>query len=235
LVVIAHTRFVLGDRFQDDADKICYDIFECGDIHMMFIDYLKKLFDRLPIEKKSRHVFNLPNTITMLRMCVIPALFFLLMAPERIGSLVIAFFFMVAALTDFLDGYIARKYEIVTTMGKYLDPLADKLIVNTAMIMMIPIGRVPAWIVAVTVLRDLVVDGIRTISSAEGFVIEASRLGKQKTIAQGFAVTALIIHYPFLGADAHIVGMVMLYISLFLAIYSGIEYFLRFYREVIVK
>jgi len=199
----------------------------------MFIDYLKKSFDRLPISERGRNIFNLPNAITMIRMIAIPALFFLLLAPDENGSLIIALFFIVAAMTDFLDGYIARRYSIVTTMGKYLDPLADKLIINTAMIVMIPIGRVPAWIVAVTVIRDLVVDGIRTISSAEGIVIEASRLGKQKTIAQGFAVAALIIHYPFFGADAHAVGMVMLYISLFLAIYSGIGYFIRFYREVI--
>jgi CDP-diacylglycerol--glycerol-3-phosphate 3-phosphatidyltransferase len=202
---------------------------------IMLIDYMKRSFDRLSIAEKSRQVFNLPNTITMVRMLVVPALFFLLLPPGELGSLIIAFFFIVAALTDFLDGYIARRYEIVTTMGKYLDPLADKLIINTAMIMMIPIGRVPAWIVALFVIRDLVVDGIRTISSAEGIVIEASRLGKQKTIAQGFAVAALIIHYPFLGADAHVVGMVMLYISLFLSIYSGTGYFHRFYREVIMK
>lgn len=201
----------------------------------MIIEFLKRSFDRLPIDKEKRKVFNLPNTITLLRMSIIPVLFCLLTAPEQTWSLVIAVLFMIAALTDMLDGYIARKYQIVTTMGKYLDPIADKLIVNTAMIMMIPIGRVPAWIVAVTIIRDIVVDGIRAISSSEGIVIGASKLGKQKTIAQGFAVTALIIHYPFMGADAHVVGMIMLYIALFLTIYSGIEYFARFYREVIIK
>ncbi len=201
----------------------------------MIIEFLKRSFDRLPIDKEKSKVFNLPNTITLLRMSIIPVLFCLLTAPEQTWSLVIAVLFMIAALTDMLDGYVARKYQIVTTMGKYLDPIADKLIVNTAMIMMIPIGRVPAWIVAVTIIRDIVVDGIRAISSSEGIVIGASKLGKQKTIAQGFAVTALIIHYPFLGADAHVVGMIMLYIALFLTIYSGIEYFARFYREVIIK
>lgn len=201
----------------------------------MIIEFLKRSFDRLPIDKEKSKVFNLPNTITLLRMSIIPVLFCLLTAPEQTWSLVIAVLFMIAALTDMLDGYVARKYQIVTTMGKYLDPIADKLIVNTAMIMMIPIGRVPAWIVAVTIIRDIVVDGIRAISSSEGIVIGASKLGKQKTIAQGFAVTALIIHYPFLGADAHAVGMIMLYIALFLTIYSGIEYFARFYREVIIK
>jgi CDP-diacylglycerol---glycerol-3-phosphate 3-phosphatidyltransferase len=201
----------------------------------MIIEFLKRSFDRLPIKKEQRKVFNLPNTITLLRISIMPALFCLLTAPEQTWSLVIAVLFMIAALTDMLDGYIARKYKIVTTMGKYLDPIADKLIVNTAMIMMIPIGRVPAWIVAVTIIRDIVVDGIRAISSSEGIVIAASKLGKQKTIAQSFAVTALIIHYPFLGADAHVVGMIMLYIALFLTVYSGAEYFARFYREVILK
>ena len=129
-------------------------------------------------------------------------------------SLVITILFIAAALTDLLDGYIARRFEIVTTMGKFLDPIADKLIVNTAMILMIPIGRIPAWIVAVIIIRDFAVDGIRNIASSEGMVIQASPLGKRKTLCQIFAVSALMIHYPFIGADAHTVGMVILFIAL---------------------
>jgi CDP-diacylglycerol--glycerol-3-phosphate 3-phosphatidyltransferase len=116
-------------------------------------------------------------------------------------------------------------------MGKFLDPIADKLIVNTAMILMIPIGRIPAWIVAITIMRDLVVDGVRSIASSEGLYIQASRLGKQKTLAQIFAVTALMIHYPILGADAHQVGMIILYVAFVLTIYSGTDYFIKFYRR----
>ena len=145
-------------------------------------------------------------------------------------SLVIAILFIAAALTDLLDGYIARKYQIVTTMGKFLDPIADKLIVNTAMILMIPIGRIPAWIVAVIVIRDFAVDGIRTIASSKRIFIQASPLGKRKTLCQIFAVSALMIHYPFIGADAHMVGMVILYIALILTVVSGIDYFIKFYR-----
>ena len=95
-------------------------------------------------------------------------------------SLVIATLFIAAALTDLLDGYIARRYHIVTTMGKFLDPIADKLIVNTAMIMLIPIGRIPTWIVAVIIIRDFIVDGIRNIASSEGLIIDASPLGSGK-------------------------------------------------------
>lgn len=174
--------------------------------------------------------FNLSNTITILRIGVIPALFFLLLSPGRTESLVIALLFIAAAFTDLLDGYVARRYKIVTTMGKLLDPIADKLIINTAMILLIPLDRIPTWIVAVTIIRDIAVDGIRSIALSEGLVIQASRWGKQKTICQIFAVSALIIHYPFLGADAHLVGTVILYLSLLLTVYSGIDYFVKFYR-----
>jgi len=199
------------------------------------IDLLKRLFDRLPIPEAKRATFNLPNTITMLRLGVIPVLFFLLLSPGPTMSLVIAILFIVAALTDILDGYVARRFHIVTTMGKFLDPIADKLIVNTAMILMIPIDRIPAWIVAIIIIRDFAVDGIRSISISEGLVIDASPLGKRKTLYQIFAVSALMIHYPFIGFDAHLVGTVILYIALVLTVTSGIDYFLKFYRKVIRK
>jgi len=201
----------------------------------MMIDFLKRSFDRLPIPEDKRDIFNLPNTITMLRIGVIPVLFGLLFSPGPAMSLVIAILFIAAALTDILDGYIARRFKIVTTMGKFLDPIADKLIVNTAMILMIPIGRIPAWIVAVIIIRDFAVDGIRNIAAGEGMIIQASPLGKRKMLCQIFAVSALMIHYPFIGADAHAIGMVILFIALVLTVTSGIDYFLKFYRTSIRK
>lgn len=177
-----------------------------------------------------REILNLPNTITLARISVVPFLFFLLMSPGPFWSLVLAALFVLASITDFLDGFIARKYNLITTMGKFLDPLADKLIVNTAMILMIPIGRIDAWIVVMIIMRDLIVDGIRSIASSEGIYIQASVLGKQKTLAQIIAVTALMIHYPFFGLDAHFVGTVILYVALLLTIYSGLDYFVKFYR-----
>ena len=176
---------------------------------------------------RRRDALNIPNTITMARISVVPFLFFLLSSPGPFWSLVLAALFVLASITDFLDGFIARRYNLVTTMGKFLDPLADKLIVNTAMILMIPIGRIDAWII----IRDFIVDGIRTIASSEGIFIQASALGKQKTLAQIFAVTALMIHHSFLGLDAHLVGTVILYVAFFLTIYSGIDYLVKFYRE----
>ena len=184
----------------------------------------------------SKHdTFNLPNTITLLRIGMVPFLFVLLSSPGEFWSLILAILFIIASITDFFDGYFARKYNLITTMGKFLDPIADKLIVNTAMILMIPIGRIPAWIVAITIIRDLIVDVIRSIASSEGNYIQASPIGKQKTLAQNIAVTALLIHYSILGLDAHFVGMIILYVALLLTIYSGVDYFIKFYQNTVQK
>ncbi|HON58003.1 MAG TPA: CDP-diacylglycerol--glycerol-3-phosphate 3-phosphatidyltransferase [Smithella sp.] len=179
-----------------------------------------------------RETFNLPNTITMLRIAVVPFLFFLLADPGEFWSFVLAVLFVIASVTDFFDGYIARKYQLITTMGKFLDPIADKIIVNSAMILLIPIGRIPAWIVAITIIRDLIVDVIRSIASSEGVYIQASRLGKQKTVAQIIAVTALIIHYPVFGINAHIVGTIVLYVAFLLTVYSGSDYFVKMIKSL---
>ena len=201
----------------------------------MIIDFLKKSFDKLPIGSKRKEIFNLPNTITLLRISVMPVLFLLLLSPGRTLSLIIAALFILAALTDLLDGYVARKYGIVTKMGKLLDPIADKIIINTAMILMIPIGYIPAWIVAIIIMRDVAVDGLRNIASSDGLVIPASKLGKQKTLSQIVAVSSLIIHYPLFGINAHLVGIVILYFALILTIWSGVNYFVKFYRGTIVE
>src|SRR5450756_1908597 len=142
-----------------------------------------------------REIFNLPNTISLIRISVVPFLFILLTSPGEFWSLILAILFAVASITDMLDGFLARKYNMITTMGKFLDPLADKLIINSAMILMIPIDRIETWIVVIIIMRDLIVDSIRSIASSEGIYIQASLIGKQKTLAQIFAVTALMIHY----------------------------------------
>lgn len=200
------------------------------------IEFLKKSFDRLPISNGTREILNLPNSITMLRICIIPVLFLLLLSPGRILSLVIAILFIIAAVTDLLDGYIARKYAMVTKMGQFLDPVVDKLIVSTAMILMIPIDRIPAWVVVLIIIRDVTVDGLRSIASSDGAVIEASGLGKKKTLCQIIAVSALLIHYDTVfGLDAHLIGTVVLYVALVLTLYSGIDYFIKFHRVIYKK
>ena len=188
----------------------------------------------MTVSRDRSEIFNLPNTITLLRLAVIPVLLLLLLDPGRVLSMVIAVLFIIASVTDLVDGYVARKYNIVTTMGKFLDPVADKLVVTTAMIMLIPIDRIPAWIVALIIMRDLVVDGLRSIASADGLVIDASRLGKQKTLCQIIAVSALLIHYDTVfSLDAHAVGIVVLYLALAMTVWSGADYFMKFYDQKI--
>jgi len=142
---------------------------------------------------------------------------------------------MVACLSDFFDGYLARKYEITTTLGKFLDPLADKLIVMAVLTMLAAMPRepaVPAWFVVVVVGRELAVTGLRAIASGEGIVLAAEELGKYKTIYQMFALTGLLMHYRFLGVDWHAGGMYFLVIATALSLWSGVDYHVKVFRAV---
>ena len=201
---------------------------------VLLIDILKRYFDRLPIRAENRRILNLPNAITMLRIGILPVLFLILLEPGEGLSLTIAILFILAALTDLLDGYVARRYNIVTRMGKLLDPIADKIIMSAALVLLIPVGRAPAWVVALMIMRDFAVDGLRSMAAAEGHVIEASRLGKYKTLCQIVAVSALIIHYPIYGIDASSIGTAFLYVALVLSLWSGFDYLVKFYRTTLV-
>ncbi|HNZ35419.1 MAG: CDP-diacylglycerol--glycerol-3-phosphate 3-phosphatidyltransferase [Pseudomonadota bacterium] len=201
---------------------------------VILIDILKRYFDRLPIRAENRRIINLPNAITLLRIGILPVLFLVLLEPGEAMSLAIAILFILAALTDLLDGYVARRYNIVTRMGKLLDPIADKIIMSAALVLLIPVGRAQAWVVALMIMRDFAVDGLRSMAAAEGHVIEASRLGKYKTLCQIIAVSALIIHYPICGVDAATIGTVFLYVALVLSLWSGFDYLVKFYRTTLV-
>jgi len=132
--------------------------------------------------------------------------------------------------TDWIDGYLARKRGVVTSLGKFLDPLADKLLITTAFIMLIPLGRVPAWVVALIIGREIAVTGLRAIASDAGVVIAASRLGKLKTISQIVCLVPLMIHYSWFGFDFHMAGLILLAGAFFFTMWSGIDYFLGFFR-----
>lgn len=189
---------------------------------------------------KTANLMNLPNILTLSRVAAVPVVVLLLMFESRQSCFWAALIFTLASLTDWLDGYLARKWQIVTILGKFLDPLADKLIVMAALIMLIPLDRVPAWAVFVILARELIVSGIRSIASSEGIVIAASDLGKYKTIFQMVAIVGLLLHYRYywffgvesavLHASMHNAGIVLFYISLVLTIWSGAEYFIKFFK-----
>ena len=177
--------------------------------------------------------WNLPNTITMLRMGVVPVLLLLPIAHDKGSSQLIAWCFIVGALTDLLDGWLARRGKQVTSIGKLLDPLADKMLVSTALIVLLAMGRIPlwaTWMVVVIVGRELAVTGLRGIASAGGQVVAASWLGKTKAVSQNIAIGALLFHFTTAGLPAHSIGMVFLGVATALTLWSGYVYFADYFR-----
>jgi len=175
-------------------------------------------------------VFNLPNTLSLFRLVCIPLVIVCLYFPGKLGSFLAALFFGLAFITDFLDGFFARKYGAVTVLGKFLDPMADKLLVSSTMIMLISLDRIPAWVVVLIVAREIAITGLRSIAVSEGVVIQASSLGKYKTIFQSVATIALCLHYEYIGIHFHVVGMFFLWMALILTVWSGLAYFKAFHK-----
>jgi CDP-diacylglycerol--glycerol-3-phosphate 3-phosphatidyltransferase len=181
-------------------------------------------------EHQSKIILNLPNTLTLVRLISIPLVIICLSFKGRWGSFFAALFFGMAFVTDILDGYFARRYGAVTVVGKFLDPLADKILVCVTMIMLIPLGRTPAWMVMLIVAREIAVTGLRSVAASQGIIIQASSLGKYKTVFQATATIFLCLHYEYIGVDFHVVGMVFLWVALILTLWSGWDYFRGFYK-----
>ena len=170
---------------------------------------------------------NLPNKLTCFRVVLIPFFVFFMMAPffEGYGNYIALVIFIVASLTDLLDGKIARKYHLVTNFGKFMDPLADKLLVCSAMICLIQTGQLAAWIVIIIISREFIISGFRLIASDNGVVIAASYWGKFKTTFQMLKVITLILNLPYTWFQA--LGTVLIYVSLALTIISLIDYIVK--------
>lgn len=173
---------------------------------------------------------NAANALTVFRIAAVPFIVALLYFPGPTTCLLAAFFFLIAILTDLADGFIARKYNLVTNFGKFLDPLADKILIASVLIMLSSLGWVPAWATIVIVVREILVTGLRAIAADKGQVIAADRYGKLKTIIQSVALLPLIYHYPFLGVDLTYLGQGLLLIAVALTVYSGWNYLYGFYR-----
>ena len=170
---------------------------------------------------------NLPNKLTIMRVILIPFFVFFLLSPyfPAYGNYIAVAIFIVASLTEMLDGKIARKYNLVTNFGKFMDPLADKLLVCSAMICLIELDRLAAWIVIVIIAREFIISGFRLVASDNGVVIAASYWGKFKTTFQMLMVIVLIldIQMPFF----QILGTVLTYVALILTVVSLIDYIVK--------
>ncbi|MBU2499136.1 MAG: CDP-diacylglycerol--glycerol-3-phosphate 3-phosphatidyltransferase [Proteobacteria bacterium] len=183
----------------------------------------------------NKVIFNLPNSLSLIRLVCIPVVVICLHFPGRWGSFLAALFFGLAFITDFFDGYFARRYGDVTVLGKFLDPLADKILVSVTMIMLIPLGRIPAWMVILIIVREIAVTGLRSIAATQGIVIQASSLGKYKTISQAVAMVLLCLHYRYFGLNVQVMGMVILWVALILTLWSGGAYFQGFHKVLVPR
>ena len=181
---------------------------------------------------KSTGFWNLPNILTVLRIALIPVMVWLLKEePTNTEEIVSVVIFVGAMITDIVDGWLARKWDLVSPVGAYLDPLADKLMTITVLVMLVPLGRVPAWIVALLLCREVAITGLRSIASQEGMVLAASSFGKLKTVYLGTAIGFLLFHTDWLGCDAHSAGMVLLWIATAFSLLSGLHYFREFVKH----
>ena len=169
-------------------------------------------------------MLNLANKLSLLRILLAPFVILLLYFPGPFTCLFAALIFIFASITDWLDGYIARRYNMVSSIGKFLDPLADKLLICSVLIMFVDLGWAPAWVVIVIVCRELLVTGLRAMAIDEGIVLAADRFGKAKTVLQIGAIIPIMLHYPIFGLEIWPVGEILLYASMLAAIYSGVNY-----------
>ena len=180
---------------------------------------------------------NLPNLLTVSRILLIPVFVVLFSTPTPEGSLWAALVFVVAAVTDILDGYLARRRSQVTKLGRMLDPIADKLLVLSGLFLLVELGQVPAWVAIVIIGREVAVTGIRGIAATAGIVIAVERLGKYKMVFEVLAITLLILANAAVpGLEfAFALGMAFLYVALVLAVTSGAGYLISFWQQVAAK
>ncbi|HEX5565274.1 MAG TPA: CDP-diacylglycerol--glycerol-3-phosphate 3-phosphatidyltransferase [Sporosarcina sp.] len=182
---------------------------------------------------------NLPNKITVSRIVLIPIFIIFMVVDFGFGSfeiggttlsveqLIGALLFIIAAATDWFDGHLARKHNLVTNMGKFLDPLADKLLVSAALIILVEMGSAASWIVIIIISREFAVTGLRLVLAGGGEVVAANQLGKIKTATQLVAIAFLLLNNIFFEAINFPFGTIMLYIALFFTIWSGADYFYK--------
>jgi CDP-diacylglycerol--glycerol-3-phosphate 3-phosphatidyltransferase len=183
------------------------------------------------MEQPEVKFWGIPNILTLARIGAIPVVVLLLCFPGQLASFLAALVFVLAGATDFLDGFLARRRRLVSRFGKFMDPLADKLLVSAALIMLIPLHRVPAWMAFVIVGRELAVTGLRGLAATEGIILAPDRWGKTKTLLQMLALTVVILHYPYFTLEFDRLGRGLLWLAMIVTVASGASYFLTFFRQ----
>ena len=186
-------------------------------------------------EKKNANVSawmkQVPTLLTMSRILVVPLIIFALMAPTPVGGFVSAALFIIASLTDYFDGKLARKYGTESNIGKLLDPVADKVLVSSTLVMLVASSRLDPIMVIVLLARDTIISGVRSMAAAENRVIAAGTVGKWKTAVQMVAIPCVLIHEPIFRIPVFEIGYGILWLSVFLSVLSGIQYTMGYLRK----
>lgn len=174
---------------------------------------------------------SLPNAITFARVLFIPFIIYFMLDTEFWNGIIAAILFIIASISDFLDGYFARKYDVVSFLGKFLDPVCDKLLVSSILIMLVYQDRLHPVVVILLLSRDTLISGLRSVAAAENVVISAGDLGKWKTALQMVMIPAILIHDTIYGIPFYLIGLIGIYISLLLSLISGWQYLRDFFQE----
>jgi len=191
---------------------------------MIFKDKINRMFSK----DRIKYLLSNPNKLTLYRMAAIPVIVVLMVFPNKPFTFIAALLFSAAAITDYLDGYFARLHGLESSFGRIMDPVADKLLVASAFIMLSSHGWIPGWIVCIIIGREIAVTGLRNFAVKNREDIAASSLGKYKTGFQIAAIIPLLFHYPYFGVNFHAIGTMFLWAALVLTVWSGVDYFIKF-------
>ncbi|MGM9526361.1 MAG: CDP-diacylglycerol--glycerol-3-phosphate 3-phosphatidyltransferase [Peptococcaceae bacterium] len=175
---------------------------------------------------------NLPNKLTIARVCMVPLFMVALMMNTGTSRVVAMVIFALASLTDMLDGKIARKYNLITNFGKLMDPLADKILTAAAMVCLVELGDLAAWIVVIILFREYAITGLRSVAASENIVVAANIWGKVKTVCQMFALMLLMLKPQIMALCGINLGLWLMYVALILTVYSGVDYVWKLNKQI---
>ena len=189
--------------------------------------------DAPPVEEATLKILNIPNLLSISRILAVPIFIVLMLEPSPVRALFAGIIFSLASATDWLDGHLARKWGQVTKIGKLLDPIADKILIMSALVILVKIrSDVPAWIAIMIIGREFAVTGLRAIASSENIIIQAETVGKYKVGAQITAVLALLLDFAMTNEWLRKIGLLALWIAMILALYSAVRYFRVFWKRL---
>lgn len=191
-------------------------------------------------ENARKVIFNVPNLMTLARIALIPVVVLLMyiqreqttISGDKFYGYIVASLFILAAISDVIDGYYARKFKMVSIIGKFIDPVADKLMHMAVMIMLLPMGRFLPWLTVVILFREILITGMRVIAAAEGIIMEADTLGKNKTALFNVGFSGILLYYPVFGIELFHPGIIVVMIGTLFSYISGVDYMVKFFRRL---